>query len=454
MMQVNLLIVDDEPTAVENLAHVCRKEGYKVVTRTSGLSAIEALDSARFDVVLTDLRMEKVDGMAILAHAKALYPETAVILITGFATLDSAVQAMKAGAFHYIAKPFRLDEVRKVVRNAAELVSLKRENQALRARLEGEAEQPTIVTQDFQMRRLLEMARQVADSDTNVLITGESGTGKELMARYLHVNSSRSHAIFQAVNCGALQEDLLGNELFGHDKGAYTGAGEARKGIIEAADGGTLFLDEIAEMSLGMQVKLLRVIQEREVQRLGSARAIPVNIRLITATHRDLRDEVAVGRFRQDLYFRLDVIQLHLPVLAARKDDIPLLAYYFLRKHAHRMERCVEDIESEAMDLLVHYDYPGNIRELENIMERAVTLAREDRVTISDLPHSLVDNAVLVVREEMGRLPTLAEREEDYIRYVLNKTDQNRTQAAKVLGIDRVSLWRKLKKYGMEQDAR
>jgi DNA-binding NtrC family response regulator len=454
MMQVNLLIVDDEPTAVENLAHVCRKEGYKVVTRTSGLSAIEALDSARFDVVLTDLRMEKVDGMAILAHAKALYPETAVILITGFATLDSAVQAMKAGAFHYIAKPFRLDEVRKVVRNAAELVSLKRENQALRARLEGEAEQPTIVTQDFQMRRLLEMARQVADSDTNVLITGESGTGKELMARYIHVNSSRSHAIFQAVNCGALQEDLLGNELFGHDKGAYTGAGEARKGIIEAADGGTLFLDEIAEMSLGMQVKLLRVIQEREVQRLGSARAIPVNIRLITATHRDLRDEVAVGRFRQDLYFRLDVIQLHLPVLAARKDDIPLLAYYFLRKHAHRMERCVEDIESEAMDLLVHYDYPGNIRELENIMERAVTLAREDRVTISDLPHSLVDNAVLVVREEMGRLPTLAEREEDYIRYVLNKTDQNRTQAAKVLGIDRVSLWRKLKKYGMEQDAR
>lgn len=300
------------------------------------------------------------------------------------------------------------------------------------------------------MQRLLEMARQIAPTDTNVLITGESGTGKELLARYIHAHSDRSEETFLAVNCGALQEDLLANELFGHEKGAYTGATDAREGLIEAAHGGTLFLDEIAEMSLGMQVKLLRVIQEREVQRLGSTRALPVDIRLITATHRDLLDEVAAGRFRQDLYYRLDVVGLHLPPLAQRRDDIPLLAYYFLRKHATRMGRKVEDIDPAALAALLDYEYPGNIRELENIMERAVTLTQEETVSLANLPPALVEKSVHVVREEAGRLPTLEEREVEYIHYVLERSGQNRTQAAKVLGIDRVSLWRKLKKYGME----
>lgn len=302
------------------------------------------------------------------------------------------------------------------------------------------------------MQRLLAMARQVAHTDTNVLISGESGTGKELLARFIHTHSARSENTFQAVNCGALQKDLLANELFGHEKGAYTGATEARGGLIEAADGGTLFLDEIADMSLGMQVKLLRVIQEREVQRLGSTHAIPVSIRLITATHRNLLDEVASGRFRQDLYYRLDVVGLHLPPLAERRDDIPLLAFYFLRKHATRMGRAVDDIDATAMAALLDYDYPGNIRELENIMERAVTLAQEEQLTIASLPPALVEKAVHVVREKAGRLPTLVEREADYIRYVLDRSGQNRTQAAKILGIDRVSLWRKLKKYGMEDN--
>ncbi len=446
-----ILIIDDEATAVENLAHVCRKEGHEVTTRTTGMGAIEALEKMRFDVILTDLRMEKVDGMAVLRRAKELDPETAVVLITGFATLDSAVEAMKAGAFHYIAKPFRLDEVREVVRNALELVHLKRENRELKMQLSNNRSEPTIITQDAIMQRLLAMARQVAHTDTNVLITGESGTGKELLARFIHAYSARTENTFQAVNCGALQEDLLANELFGHEKGAYTGATEAREGLIEAANGGTLFLDEIAEMSLGMQVKLLRVIQEREVQRLGSTQAIPVDIRLITATHRDLLDEFAAGRFRQDLYYRLDVVGLHLPPLAERRDDIPLLAFYFLRKHAARMGRAVDDIDSTAMAMLLDYDYPGNIRELENIMERAVTLAQEEQLTIADLPPALVEKAVHVVREEAGRLPTLAEREADYIQYVLERSGQNRTRAAKVLGIDRVSLWRKLKKYCMEE---
>ena len=432
-----ILIVDDETTAVENLAHVCRKEGYEVTTRTTGTGALEILEKNRFDIVLTDLQMEKVDGMAVLRRVKELTPETAVILITGYATLDSAVAAMKAGAFHYIAKPFRLDEVREVVRNALELVNLKRENQQLKQQLTNSRSGASIITQDVIMQRLLETARQVAPTDTNVLITGESGTGKELLAKFVHAHSDRSEAPFQAVNCGALQEDLLANELFGHEKGAYTGATESRKGLIEAANGGSLFLDEIAEMSLGMQVKLLRVIQEREVQRLGSSQTVPVNIRLIAATHRDLRDEIAAGRFRQDLYYRLDVVGLHLPPLAERRDDIPLLAFYFLRKHAARMNRAVDDIDSAAIATLLDYDYPGNIRELENIIERGVALAREGQLTTANLPPTLVEHTVQVVREESGSLPTLVEREADYIRYVLERSGQNRTRAAKVLGIDR-----------------
>lgn len=446
-----ILIVDDEAAAVENLAYLCRKEGHEVTTRSSGMGAIEAMEAKQFDLILTDLRMEKVDGMAVLQRAKEIDPETAVVLITGYATLDSAIEAMKAGAFHYIAKPFRLDEVREVVRNVLEVVNLKRENRKLKAQLLGGTGEVSIITQDVIMLRLLEMARQIAPSNTNALITGESGTGKELLARFIHGHSGRRDKTFQAVNCGALQDDLLANELFGHEKGAYTGATEAQKGLIEAANGGTLFLDEIAEMSLGMQVKLLRVIQEREVQRLGSTRVSPVDIRLIAATHRDLLDEVAAGRFRQDLYYRLNVVGLHLPPLAERRDDIPLLAFYFLRKHALHMERSVDDIDPATMVALHDYGYPGNIRELENIIERAVILAQEDRLTMADLPPTLVDHAVHVVREETGRLPTLAEREADYIQYVLDRNGQNRTRAAKVLGIDRVSLWRKLKKHGLEE---
>jgi DNA-binding NtrC family response regulator len=440
-----LLIVDDEPTAVENLAHVCRKQGYAVTTRTSGSGALEALEQMRFDLVISDVRMERIDGMTVLRRAHEIDPITAVVLITGHATLDAAVEAMKAGAFHYIAKPYRLDEVREVVRHALEVVALKRENQHLRSQLAEGGASPSIITQDALLKRLLETARQISPTDTNVMISGESGTGKELLARYVHAHSRRSKQSFQAVNCGALQEELLANELFGHEKGAFTGATDSRPGIIETTEGGTLFLDEIAEMSLGMQVKLLRVIQEREVQRLGATKAIPVDIRLITATHRDLHSEVASGRFRQDLYYRLDVVELHLPPLTQRRDDIPLLAFYFLRKHATRMERSVTDIAPEAMACLLDYDYPGNIRELENIIERGVALAQEGYLTLRELPRSLMNHQIHVVRKKKGRLPSLAEREADYIQYVLKQCDHNRTQAAKILGIDRVSLWRKLK---------
>lgn len=452
MSETKILIVDDEVTAVENLSHVCRKQGYQVKTSLSGKDAIRMINEQIFDVILTDLRMEDVDGMAVLNHAQKNSPETPVILLTGFATLDSAVQAMKAGAYHYIAKPYRLDEVREVVRNALEMVHLKRENRQLKEQLKSKASSFSIITQDVIMQRLLDNARHIAPTDTNVLITGESGTGKELLARFVHEHSQRSGKPFQAINCGALQEDLLSNELFGHDKGAYTGANEGREGYIESADGGTLFLDEIAEMSLTMQVKILRVIQEREVQRLGSTKVRKVDIRLLTATHRNLAEEVAAGRFRQDLYYRLNVMMLHLPPLADRRGDIPLLAYFFLRKHAQRMGRPVEDISHEALVVLDQYGYPGNIRELENIIERGVALSRNTELTVNDLPASLKENEVLVIRPTGNKLPTLAEREKKYIEYVLNESGQNQTQASKVLGIDRVSLWRKLKKYKLRPE--
>jgi DNA-binding NtrC family response regulator len=407
----SLLIVDDEAVAVENLAHAFRKLGYRVTTRTTGPGGIEALEGGHFDVVLTDLRMERADGMAILQRALQLDADTAVIIITGYATLDSAVQTTKAGAYYYIAKPFRLDEVRKIVANAMEQVRLKRENRELREQMAEGHSGLRIITQDAVMHRLLATARQIAPTDCNALITGETGTGKELLARYIHAHSERASAPFVAVNCGALQEELLANELFGHEKGAYTGAGEARAGLIESADGGTLFLDEIGEMSLAMQ----------------------------------MRDEVASGRFRHDLYFRLDVVTLHLPPLAERRDDVPLLAYYFLKRIARRMDRPVDDITPEAMALLGDYDYPGNVRELENLIERGVALASGTELTPTQLPPALAERAVQVVRREGERLPTLEEREVEYIHWVLRHTGGNRTRAADILGIDRVSLWRKLK---------
>jgi DNA-binding NtrC family response regulator len=391
--------------------------------------------------------------MGILQHALQRDPDCAVILLTAHASLDSAVEAMKAGAFHYLAKPYRLDEVRSLVANAIKLVQPKRENQQLRLQIPSNLHTDTgLITQNPNMQQLLATARQIASTDSTVLISGDSGTGKELLARYIHAHSKRAQAPFIAINCGALSEELLANELFGHVKGAYTGATDNRAGLIEAAQHGTLFLDEIGEMSLAMQVKLLRVIQEREVQRLGSTTPIAVDIRLITATHRNLPADVASGRFRQDLFFRLNVIGLHLPPLATRREDIPLLAYYFLRKHSLRMGRNLDSIATQAMTALMDYAYPGNVRELENIIERGVALAQNLELNLQDLPNSLQKNLVITHPLDTPELQTLAEREEHYIKQVLEHSEGNRSKAASILGIDRVSLWRKLKKYGLTED--
>jgi DNA-binding NtrC family response regulator len=445
-----ILIVDDEKIALKNLEHVMKKEGYEVVGTQSGQNALKLLDEQRFDVVLTDLRMEKVDGMQILKRCHKLYPDTEVIMITGYATLDSAVSAMKHGAFHYIAKPFKLDEVRKVVKEAFEKVRLKKENARLREQIEKYQGRVKIITQDANMQRLLDTARQIAPTDCNVLISGESGTGKELFARYIHLNSNRSKGPFFAINCGAFTEELLGNELFGHEKGAFTGAITMKRGLIEMASGGTLFLDEITEMFPSMQVKLLRVIQEREVLRLGATEPTKVDVRFIAATNRDIQDTIKGGQFRQDLYFRLNVVSLYIPPLSERKDDIPLLSYYFLKKYAAIMKKEVTEISQEVIAILMNYDFPGNVRELENIIERGVALATGNAIELAHLPEDLRELSIRTFRKKEGKIPSLEEQEMAYIQWVLNEVGENKTLAAQILGIDRVSLWRKLKKYGLE----
>jgi len=450
--KTKILIVDDEQIALRNLEHVMEKEGYTVVGTQKGQNALKLIEEQWFDVVLTDLKMEKVDGMQILKKCKELYPDTEVIMITGYATIQSAIQAIKKGAYDYIAKPFKLDEVRKVVKEAIEKVRLKKENAVLREQIEKFEGKVKIMTQDSSMQRLLETSRQIAPTDCNVVLTGESGTGKELFSRYIHFHSTRAEGPFFAINCGAFTEDLLSNELFGHEKGAFTGANTMKKGLIEMASGGTLFLDEITEMPPSMQVKLLRVIQEKEVLRLGATEPLKVDVRFIAATNRDIHDAIKNGNFRQDLYFRLNVVALHIPPLSERRDDIPLLSYYFLKKYAALMKKEVTEISQDVIAILMNYDFPGNVRELENIIERGVALSNGKTIEIAHLPEDLKELSIMTFRKKEGKIPTLEEQEMAYINWVLKEVGGNKTLASQILGIDRVSLWRKLKKYGLEEE--
>lgn len=442
----SVLVIDDEEIALSNLEHVLGKEGYRVTATNSGTKALALLQKQRFDVVLTDLRMEKVDGMTVLTSARKIDPYVEVIMITGHATTESAVKAMKQGAFYYIAKPFRLEEVRKVVSEAMAKGALRRENDSLKRQLESYQGPLQIVTQDKEMLRLLDLARQVAPTDCNVLITGDSGTGKELFARYLHHHSSRHEGPYLAVNCGAFTEALLGNELFGHEKGAFTGATAMKKGLFEACSGGTLFLDEITEMPLNMQVKLLRVIQERQVLRIGATKPVACDVRVIAATNADVASLVRDGTFRQDLYFRINVVSLRLPKLAHRRGDIPLLAQHFLQKHAARMNRPVKQIDREVLAVLSGYNFPGNVRELENIIESGTAISNHDTLDLGQLPEHLQSLGVITYQKTDGRLPTLHQQEHEYIRRVLDEVGGNQTAAAEILGINRASLWRKLKR--------
>lgn len=445
--QGRLLIVDDEAVALHNLERVMIKAGYGVTAVQSGEEALALLESQEFDLLLTDLRMEKVDGMRLLKTCRTLHPDSEVIMITGYASAQSAVDAMKQGAFYYITKPFRLDEVRKVVAEAMEKIRLRDENRSLRQQVEAFQDKVRIVTQDSGMLRLLELARQIAPTDCNVLIAGESGTGKELFARYVHQQSGRSSGPYVAVNSGAFSKDLLTNELFGHEKDAFTGARAQKKGLIETASNGTLFLDEVTEMSPDMQVKLLRVIQEKEVLRLGATQPIKVDIRVIGATNRDLAEAVHNGVLRKDLYFRLNVVTLSIPPLSQRRGDIPLLAHYFLQKYAVQMKKPLSSLSPAVMEALQRYDFPGNVRELENIIARGCAVSSGDTIELAHLPEGFTLQAGTTQPGRPEKLQTLKQQERDYISWVLDKFDGNQTAAAAALGIDRSSLWRKLKAF-------
>ncbi len=451
MTGARLLIVNDDKNALKTLEHAMEKEGHRVTATQSGGNALSLLEKQAYDAVLCELHLEKVDGMQILRRSRETHPDTEVILFSSQPSLPAAVEAMRQGAFHYLARPFAMDEVRKTVAEALEKIRLKREGRNLQARVKNHRDKVPILSQDAAMQHLLDMARQIAPTDCNILITGESGTGKELFARYLHQHSRRESGPYLAVNCGAFNEELLANELFGHVKGAFTGAHADKKGLLEAASGGTLFLDEITEMPPAMQVKLLRAIQEKEVLPLGATRPVTVNARFIAATNRNVQEMVKAGSFRQDLYFRLNVVNLHIPALSARKEDVPLLAHHFLLKHARLMGKAVSELSPDAIELLSAYDFPGNVRELENIIERGVALATGNRIEAAHLPGDLRDLTIRTFRKRSGRLPTLEEQEQDYINWVLQEAGGNQTLAAQMLGIDRVSLWRKLKRYEVEK---
>jgi len=443
-----ILIVDDEPIARENLAHILKKDGYTALVAEDGQQAIDILQQEEVDLVLTDLRMKGRDGMAVLAEAKKLWPSTEVVVITGYASVDTAVEAMRQGAYHYIAKPFKIDELRVVVEKALEKNYLRKEIHSLRQQVYTQTGAAKIIGQSLKIVALREKINQVAQLDCNVLIQGETGTGKELVARTIHELSPRAGKRFVAFNCGAFTEELITSELFGYERGAFTGANKCKKGLLEIAESGTVFFDEVGELPLSMQVKLLRVLQERTLLRVGGTEEIAVDIRIVAATNKDLKKETEDGAFRSDLYYRLDVLTLNVPSLTERKEDIPLLANHFLAKHS-RPGTIVPRLSGAAAQQLMSYEYPGNIRELENIVQRLLIHCTGDLVLPQHFRTDLGEIGTTAVRDNRQRWPALDEHEKQYILEVLDEVEGNKSVAAKILGIDRVSLWRKIKRYGL-----
>jgi two-component system NtrC family response regulator len=449
-----ILVVDDEINYLTVMQTLLGEAGYEVLTAPSAVEALKVAASSDLDLVLTDMKMPKMSGIELLDELNRLYPNLPVIIMTAYGTVEKAVTAMKKGAFDYILKPFKNEEILVTIAKALEHRHLILKNLFLNQELDKKYGFPNIVGESRVMQEILELVKRVAQSRATVLVTGESGTGKELIARAIHQCSSRAAKSFISVNCAALTETLLESELFGHERGAFTHAVAMRKGRFELADGGTLFMDEVAEMSQALQVKLLRVLQEMEFERVGGARTIKVDVRVVAASNRDLKEEVEVGRFREDLYYRLNVVHLHLPPLRQRQEDIPLLAVHFINKYVQENLRDKTRVTPEALKLLIQYAWPGNIRELENVMERAVILCAHNTITPQDLPAELAP-AATDSRLEIDRfipldtpLPEALDAiEEQMIRRALEKSGQVQVRAAELLGITKSLLQYKLKKY-------
>ena len=446
-----ILVVDDEENIRLVLRTLLRKNGYEVETAEDGEQAIAQLDRFDPDVVLTDVRMPKVGGLDLLGTLQAKGHRATVIVMSAYGSVDLALEAMKAGAYDYIQKPFKQDEMLLVLKKAEERESLRRENRKLRAQVESEHTFQSILAKSAPMKEVFRTIAKVADFKTTVLVNGESGVGKELVARAIHDRSPRKHKPFVAINCGAIPENLLESELFGHKKGAFTDASSDRRGLFEEASGGTLFLDEIGELPLLLQVKLLRVLQEETIRRLGDSKDIKVDVRVIAATHRDLAADAKAGRFREDLFYRIHVLSLPIPPLRDRSEDIPVLVDHFLARNNERLGTKLRGLSSEAQRLLLEYGWPGNVRELENTIERAMVLAEGDCIELHDLPERLrqaLDPVqVQLASGELSIKKTVAAVEQILIRRALVKTKGNRTRAAELLEISHRALLYKLKDY-------
>jgi len=440
-----ILVVDDEPSVRDSLEHWFRRDGYRAGSAADAEEALRLLERESWDVVLLDIKMPGMDGLEAQRRIHQVDPELAVIMITAYASVESAVEALKNGAFDYITKPVDPDELSHTVRRAVESRRLRRENRRLRRTVDRLAGLDRIVGDSAPMRKVLEMVGSVAVTNATVLIRGESGTGKELVAQAIHANSPRRYFPIVPVNCGALPESLLESELFGHEKGAFTGAQYRRKGKLEMASGGTLFLDEIGTISAKTQVDLLRVLESKELHRLGGSRPVKIDFRVICATNQNLEQLVAEGTFREDLYYRVNVVSIQLPPLRERREDIPALAQHFLDKYRLQMNRPFEGFDPRALDLMVRHPWPGNVRELANAVERALVVGTPPTVRAEDLPLSRGE------RPPPAGDDSLAAVERQHVQSVLEQQEWNITRAAAILGIDRTTLYAKIKKYHLER---
>jgi DNA-binding NtrC family response regulator len=452
-----LLIVEDEPLLRITMSDALRKEGWTVDLAEDGVEGVTLFERHLHEVVLTDLVMPRMDGMEVLRRVKALQPDATVVIITAHGTVDKAVEAMREGAADFIAKPFSMAQLLVRLSNICSVRQLREQNVRLQEQLERRFSFSNIIGKSKKMQEVFELIKLVADSDAAVLVQGESGTGKELVASAIHYNSSRRTKPYIRVSCASLPESLIESELFGYEKGAFTGASERRIGRFEAAHQGTLFLDEIGELPLSFQVKLLRVLQEKQIERLGSHRSIDIDVRIVSASLRPLEEEIADGRFREDLFFRINTVTIHLPPLRERKEDIPLLAQSFLREFAEERHKELEGFSDDVLEVFDAYDWPGNVRELRNTVERAVLFSRGPKVTLADLPQTfqrlspkttdgVLSGKVMTLQEAVQRAEINA------IRAALGATEGRRSRAADLLGVSRKTLWEKMKNYGLEVD--
>jgi two-component system response regulator PilR (NtrC family) len=457
MSQEKILVVDDEKSMCEFLEIMLQKDGYDVTSTTNGEKALELIDNNLYNMVLTDVKMPGVDGFEVLRKTKEISPDTVVIMITAYGSPEGAVTAIKEGAYDYITKPFRVEEVKLTIKKSLERSDLIRENIRLRQEVEERYKFWNIIGKSPKMQRVYELVEKVSQTKANVLITGESGTGKELVAKAVHYNSARKDQSFVTLNCGAIPENLLESELFGHMKGSFTGAIANKRGLLEMAEGGTLFMDEIGELPFSLQVKLLRVIQEREFKRVGGTDDIKVDVRIISASNQDLQRKVAQGGFREDLFYRLNVIQIKLPPLRERKEDIPLLVNHFIRKYSADTGKKIEEISPEALELLLNYDFAGNVRELENIIERSLTLETSSTITErhirSYLNERMISKSIppsLEIPEEgMDLNKVVEDLEKAFILKALENTGGIKKKAAEILGMNFRAMRYKLAKYGL-----